>query len=483
MALEELELGAWLPGFASWGRTLSNSNDSTRETVFTMVAREAVGYVGKGMAKPSAIDALVDLAEAHGLTDQIGREAVEAIIHHAFEAPAPSEAPAAKPNGAGPRLRLATPYVLPNEADIPKRGWLYGGHYIRQAATATVAPGGFGKTTLTIHEAVSMVAAGLSVWYVSGEDPRVEIDRRIAAHCRHHGVDLRELPGKLYVDDKTSFPLAIATAPRTGVVKFDDNSLLQFEHAIMADDIAVVMIDPFVSFHTVPENDNGAIDAVIKRLAAIAQRTDSCIEISHHVRKPFTGQGAITVDDARGGSALINAVRSGRVINRMTMSEAEQAKIDEENRHFYIRVDRGKRNMAPPDKVTWFQLVSVILSNGDNVQALDDWKFPNLWDGVSVEDTEWVRSLVRAKAYRCDSRSADWLGIEIAKRLHLNVNAKADCTRINKMIGIWLSNGVFKKVEMKDDGRRMRMFYAGIETTTEAAEEKSNVVPLFDSDD
>jgi hypothetical protein len=356
---------------------------------------------------------------------------------------------------------------------------LHAGHYIRQAATATVAPGGFGKTTLTIREAIEMVAAGLAVWYLSGEDPKVEIDRRIAAHCQHHKIDLTALPGRLFIDDKATFVLTIATAPRLGVVKFDDASLSVFEHAIVADAIDVVMLDPFISFHTVAENDNGSIDAVVKRLAAIAQRADSCIEISHHVRKPFTGQGTLTVDDARGGSALINAVRSGRVINRMSMGDAEQAKISEENRHFYVRIDRGKRNMAPPDKATWFHLVSVPLPNGDNVQALEDWKFPALFAGVSVEDTEWVRELVRLKPYRCDSRSDQWLGIEVAKRLHLNVNAKSDCTRINKIIGVWLSNSVFKKVELQDDRRRPKMFYASVE----APGEPSNVVPLFEEDD
>jgi hypothetical protein len=472
-------LGVFQAGFASWSRVLSNSADEIiRLTNFSHLCEDAVTYVGKGLEKPAAIDALLELAESHGLIDDAGLENIETMIARAFEAP--PEQPKTN-GGAHPKHepKLATRYMPPDPANIPPRSWLHAGHYIRQAATATVAPGGFGKTTLQISEAIAMVAAGLAVWYLSGEDPKVEIDRRIAAHCQHHHVDLVALPGRLFVDDKTTFLLAIATAPRMGVVKFDDASLLQFEHAIMADEIDVVMLDPFVSFHTVAENDNGSVDAVVKRLAAIAQRTDSCIEISHHVRKPFVGQGTLTVDDARGGSALINAVRSGRVINRMNAGDAEQAKISDENRHFYVRVDRGKRNMAPPDKATWFHLVSVPLPNGDNVQALEDWKFPALFDGISVEDTEWVRELVRLKPYRCDSRSDQWLGIEVAKRLHLNVNAKADCTRINKIIGVWLSNSVFKKVELPDDRRRPKMFYGSMD----AAGEPSNVVRLFEEDD
>jgi hypothetical protein len=416
---------------------------------------------------------ITDWFDAGGTLAQL-YELVEALPEW-DESQAKREAPQAQ------ALRQqATPYVAPDPASIPPRAWLHGGHYIRQAATATVAPGGFGKTTLTIREAIEMVAAGFSVWYLSGEDPKVEIDRRIAAHCQRHGIELKALPGRLFVDDKTTFPLIIATATRPGAVRFDDNSLLQFEHAILVDSMAVVMLDPFIAFHTVAENDNGSIDAVVKRLAAIAQRTDSCIEISHHVRKPFTGQGAITVDDARGGSALINAVRSGRVINRMTSSEAEQAKVSSENRHFYVRLDRGKRNMAPPDKATWFHLVSVLLPNGDNVQALEDWKFPSLFGGISVEDTEWVRELVRQQPYRADSKAAKWLGIEVAKRLKLNVSDKNDCKRINSLIGVWLSNSVFKRIELKDETRRPRMFYAGVETKSDT--EESNVVRLFDND-
>jgi hypothetical protein len=479
---EHSRLGIFEAGFASWSRVLSGSADeAVRLTNFSHLCDEAVTYVGKGLEKPAAIDALLELAESHGLIDDAGIENIEAMIARAFEAPPeqPKTNGGAHPKQAEPKL--ATPYIAPDPSEIPPRAWLHAGHYIRQAATATVAPGGFGKTTLQISEAIAMVAAGLAVWYLSGEDPKVELDRRIAAHCVYHQIDLKSLPGRLFVDDKATFQLAIAAALRPGAIKFDDGSLLQFEHAIMADEIAVVMLDPFIAFHTVGENDNGSIDAVVKRLASIAQRTDSCIEISHHVRKPFTGQGAITVDDARGGSALINAVRSGRVINRMSSSEAEQAKVTSENRHFYVRIDKGKRNMAPPEKATWFHLVSVHLANGDNVQALEEWTFPSLFDGVSVEDTEWVRELVRQQPYRCDSRSDQWLGIEVAKRLHLNVNEKIDCARINKIIGIWLSNSVFKKVELKDEKRKPRMFYAGLESKRD--DEASNVVRLFDREE
>jgi hypothetical protein len=381
----------------------------------------------------------------------------------------------------GDPTRRPTPYTLPDPVTIPRRAWLHGGHYIRQATTATVAPGGFGKTTLTIYEALQMVGEGLRVWYLSGEDPKVELDRRIAAHCQHHGTVISRLPGRLFVDDRETFILAMGKSARPAEVAFDEASIGQFESAIRNDGIDAVILDPFVAFHSVSENDNIAIDQIVRRLTAIAFRTNCCIEISHHVRKPVAGI-ALTVDDARGGSAIINAVRSARVINRMSQTEAGQAKITKERRGYYFRVDKGKANMAPPEHAQWFQMFSEHLPNGDNVQAIASWEFPTLFGEVTLEDTEWVRGLVRAKAYRADQRSDEWLGIEIARRLQLNVADKDDCIRISKIIGVWLMNGVFKKMEMKDRTRQRRVFYVAMSARADGEVEAPSL-PLIDDDD
>jgi hypothetical protein len=327
-----------------------------------------------------------------------------------------------------------------------------------------------------------MVAAGVRVWYLSGEDPLVELDRRIAAHCQLHRLELADCPGQLFVDDRATFPLSIATVSRGGQLVFNDADLLLFEAAIVHDQIDVAILDPFVGFHGVAENDNSSIDKVVKRLVAISGRVNSSIEIGHHVRK---GQGGgvrlgVTVDDARGGSAIIDAVRSARVINRMSATEADLAKIDSSKKNYYVRVDLGKRNMAPPpEKATWYRLTSVELANGDQVQALRLWEFPSVFDNVAVEDTEYVRAMVRQKPYRADSRSPDWLGFVVAQRLHLDATNKSDIIKIQRLIGVWLNNGVFGKKEMKDEQRRSRTFYVTASTTPPP----DNVVPFPNGDD
>jgi RecA-family ATPase len=70
--------------------------------------------------------------------------------------------------------------------------------------------------------------------------------------------------------------------------------------------IDVFMLDPFVSFHGVAENDNMAMDLVIKEaLGAIANKTNSAGEIFHHPGKPKPGQAETSVEDGRGASAIL----------------------------------------------------------------------------------------------------------------------------------------------------------------------------------
>lgn len=64
----------------------------------------------------------------------------------------------------------------------------YGRHLIRKQVSVTFAPGGVGKSSLTICEALAVAserelpgdwtAKGLKVWLYNLEDPRDEMDRR-----------------------------------------------------------------------------------------------------------------------------------------------------------------------------------------------------------------------------------------------------------------------------------------------------------------
>lgn len=235
-----------------------------------------------------------------------------------------------------PPLVLCAPYVSRDPATLPRRGWIYGKHYIRQYVSASIGEGGIGKSTVALTEAVIMIVRRpllgklpsapeqLRVWYWNGEDPKPEIELRLAAICQRFGVDGRQLEGRLFIDGRDS-PISIAAMNRSGALQLDAAVIQAITERLKQNSIDVLMLDPFVACHRVSENDNMAIDQVIKALGRIAEEANCAIDIDHHTRKPSPGQEGLTISDTRGGSAIVNGVRSGRIFNQMTSAEADKA--------------------------------------------------------------------------------------------------------------------------------------------------------------
>jgi AAA domain len=332
--------------------------------------------------------------------------------------------------------------------EIPRRQWLHAGHYIRQQVVMTVAPGGYGKTTLLIANSIEMcIGQGLigpappngplRVAYWNAEDPEEEIERRIAAACLHHKIEPEALRGRLFLGSKITGRRRLASLDKSGNVVFDDGLLTEVTRFISDNHIDCAIFDPLISFHRVPEGSNNAMEEVIKEaFEPIALACNCCIELSQHTRKGASGQqGEINVDDSRGAGAITNATRSVRILNRMTVQEAVLPKIEPEERRHYLRVSRDKTKLAPPGKATWFHLASVELPNGDghcpgdHIQTAEAWDYPEPFAGVTADDIRWMRETVRAGKYRTSPRSPDWVGLPLLEHLELNPDDKGDARR------------------------------------------------------
>ena len=232
-----------------------------------------------------------------------------------------------------PKLE-AKPFVLRDPKTLTKRDWIYGTQLIRKFGSATFAPSGSGKSNLMIVEALA-IATGRPLLGIlppkragSGTGTaRIrmdELERRIGAACLHYGITAEELDGWLFVNSgrDPGSAVVIAKQERDGIT-IAVPVVEALVATIRANKIDVVMIDPFISSHQVPENDNNAIDAVAKTWTMIADVTNTAIDLAHHTRK--TGGAAVTVEDGRGASALLSAVRPARVLNVMTEDEAAKA--------------------------------------------------------------------------------------------------------------------------------------------------------------
>ena len=368
--------------------------------------------------------------------------------------------PVHRPNHELARLALSEAARLPTEfqwrdpADIPPRPWLYGRHLIRKQVSVTVAPGGVGKSSLTICEALSMAsgrkllgdwtAPALKVWIYNLEDPRDEMDRRIIAAMQHHNVAPEEIAGRLYVDTGRERSLTTAIQTREGV-QILKPELDALANEIEARGIDVLLVDPFVSSHQVQENDNGAIDAVAKEWSRLADRCNCAIELVHHTRKT-NGEEAST-ESGRGATALLSAARSGRVLNKMTDEMRAEAGVQDDPATFFS-IQRDKANLAPVGNRVWRRMASVQLANGDSVGVAEVWEYPDTFDGVTAADLLRVQRALDGKAMRySDQAGDDWAGVTVAEVLGLPVTTKAERKRVKQIIEAWLKSGALVKGE------------------------------------
>lgn len=361
-----------------------------------------------------------------------------------------------------PALIRATPFILRDPAEIPPRRFVYGRHYIRRFVSGTIAPGGVGKSSLELAEALAMttgrnllgqdVVASLRVWHWNGEDPLEELERRIAAICAQHALGAEHLGDRLFLDSGRTMQICIARTER-GDVKIAEPIVDQMIRTLGENHIDVLQLDPFVETHQVGESDNGAINRVARQWQHVADATNASIELVHHARKPASGtNGEITVDDSRGASALVSAVRSARVLNRMTKEEATVAGV--ENHRLYFRIDNGKANLAPPsDVATWCRLASVSLPNGDNVGVVTPWTWPDPFADVTAAAACAVQKRIAEKQWRQDVRASDWAGNAVAEVLELDLDEKPDREKVKGLLKTWIKNGALKVVKRPDEHR------------------------------
>jgi hypothetical protein len=367
---------------------------------------------------------------------------------------------------------------------LEPRRWIYGRHYLEGAVSATIADGGVGKSTHALTEAIAMVTGrpllGITpnkipfeqadgsvavqdryqVFYYNAEESAEEIKRRVLAICQHFEIDPSELDqpyqkdpwrsaAQLTIVSGHDFPLVLAAPGADGGVVFDDRNLESLEGY---EDGDVIILDPFVSIHQCPENDNSMIDAIVKRLGRLASERQKAIELVHHARKPAQGGNPeVGAADARGASALADGVRSLRMLNRMTEREAKQAKVS--NPRNFFRLDNGKANYAAPQETSlWFQHKSIILPNGDDVGIIVPWHFPGAFDGVTADHMRKVRELARGGQYRADPRADEYIGGAVAEVLDLDVDNEGDTKRIKTILKKWYANGVLRKAERPRGG-------------------------------
>jgi hypothetical protein len=354
---------------------------------------------------------------------------------------------------------------------IEPRQWLLGNTFCRRYVSTVVADGGTGKTALRIAQAIALatgrpitgerVFRRCRVLYVSLEDDKDEMRRRIKACCLHHGISAIELIDHLFVAALANGPKLAATAKGGGIESGELAEMLSeiVEHR----QIDLVILDPFIKSHGCDENDNNAIDLVTGMLAELAIRFNVAIDAPHHVSKGMIDPG--NANRGRGASAFKDAARLVYTLSKMSLEEARELGIDEGDRWRYVRVDSGKVNIAPAAATAkWFRLVGVPLGNanatypsGDEVQTVEPWTPVDPMTLVADED---LRDAVLTEIgnapphalYTAHANSGERHVWQTFKR-HLPEITKKQA---EKIINAWIDDGLLWYVEFKDNKSRPR---------------------------
>jgi len=355
---------------------------------------------------------------------------------------------------------------------VPRRERLYGSHLVAGYLSVIVAPGGMGKSSLLLAEAVDMASGGkvfgrtqqpIAVLYWNGEDPFDELQRRVAAICKVYKITEEDLGSRLFLSSGRNSPLVIGAETREGV-QINEPVIGELKAEIQKYGIRIIMLDPFVSCHQVDENNNRRIDQIAKTLSKLAEETKCAIELVHHVRK-IGPDVEITANDSRGASSLIAAARMVRVLNRA--SEADLANLqrpgEESNARSYFRILNDKTNMAPPaDKSDWYQIKSVQLDNGefdapgDSVGVVCRAEVISAFEGLLVGDLKKFQCALKdagEKGLAYNQQATDWAGYVLAKILGRDPSSKAEKRRLKQIIDTYIDSKVVEKRLVKKPGK------------------------------
>lgn len=361
---------------------------------------------------------------------------------------------------------IAEAFPIIDPASLPPVDWIYEGLLPRGIVTVTVGGGGMGKSTIVTAETLALVTgrpllgkalkAPQNVWVYNLEDGKNRLLTQFYAAMSHYNVKPEEVAQNLMLNSGLDTPLKLAHTSKQGAL-IDDDVCAEMVASIRANEIDVLVIDPFVSSHSVNENDNNEIDLVVKQWAKIAHDEQIAVHIVHHVKKG-TGNTAVTTESARGAKALTDAARSVRVLNQMTEDDAE--KSDVSNRLDFVSGHIDKGNLAPSAAYSdWFQLLSVKAANGEWVGVAVPWT----WQGTEFDDLtpQVVRKLQDAvEGHKCrkSNQSKDWVGNVIAPILELDPSDSEQKKALSKKIDHLLKRRLFVSYQAEDSQRRKRDF-------------------------
>jgi hypothetical protein len=296
---------------------------------------------------------------------------------------------------------------------------------------------------------------------VTYEDDATEWHRRIAAACKHYELDYELVLGNIRFIYRIGGRITFGRHGESGVEFPDSAGIIKQLTDLGA---VLLIVDPFNHSHALEDgNSNTLVARVAGEMTRIAQEAACAVLVLHHLRKGASG----IPDDLMGATSLRATFRSCRILARMAPELAKDMKIEDPWRH--IRVAGSKENYAPPpERGTWYRLVSVALDNGrdiypegDNVAVATRWTPRKAFEGMDGTTLTAVFKALRETtyAYAKQAKRLPWAGDVLIK-----TGGRSD-REATKILRLWFDSGVLLKSTQYDSVSKNEV---GIMTLNEA---------------
>lgn len=407
------DLGAFAADFVALRAIMAAGAGSKPPVLWKLFATAAAGAarcVIRGLNRAEAADALFDLAHAHGLDDE---STIQDIVAEAFEdvfsvVPLPIDAPPQKNRKVNGSARHATvgeisviyPFPIIGKK-LPRRPWVIPGFLLRRCVTLLVAPPGIGKSLLTLQIGL-LSCSGLPEWggwrprgvfrvlIINIEEDHIEMERRLSAAAFTMGIEENDLSGIGIAQTGETESIVVAKADSRTKTVVATPMLDRIIETIIAQNIDIVIVDPFAETFAGDENSNSELKWAAVLWRDVARKTNAAVLLVHHAKK-YAQNMAGDPDAGRGGGALTGVARIVATLFNVTEKEAQQFKIEPEERNRYIRFDDAKANLSLVSAFAkWFRKESISIDNAGDGEPADDvgvlipWKPPDVFEDMPV---------------------------------------------------------------------------------------------------
>lgn len=231
--------------------------------------------------------------------------------------------------------------------------------YLYADVAGLISPGGVGKTTMLLREAVSIVLGrplwGMAVdspgWilFVTKEDPRERLGARLREIMRAMGLSIPEQQRVI----ENVIPLDVTGTPHKLTMVKDGNIVWQglvdeITKTYRDDPPVMIIFDPLVSFGADEGMVNTNEQALIEVARCLVRELGSCVRYVHHSGKANAREGTTDQYTGRGGSALPDGCRMVSVLAAWNGSDPLPMGCASGDGIGIFRLERPKLSYSPP---------------------------------------------------------------------------------------------------------------------------------------